>query len=77
MNYQPTPCARNELLTQVDDGTLDARQVLLMFCKWSTSDDINEMLDANEISLFEDGRWHPDYQEDENDDDEDDEENDE
>lgn len=70
MNKQ---CGRDRCLEMVENGELDRDALILMFVKWSTADDIEEMLDANEISLFPGGRWvDVNLDDDEDDDDEED-----
>ena len=43
--------SRDRLLEATQDGYLDPQQVVEMVAKWMTSDDIIEMMDANEINL--------------------------
>ena len=40
----------NRLLEMIDDGELDARQVVLMCVKYMSEDDVADMLDVNELS---------------------------
>lgn len=42
---------REMLVTAVQDGELDAMSVVEMFARWNTSDDIKDMLLANDIFL--------------------------
>ena len=51
-------CARDRVLEMVESGELSAESLNMMFVKWNTGDDIEEMLDQNEISLWHDGRWN-------------------
>jgi len=60
-------CGRDRCLEMVEEGLLDRDSLIMMFVKWTTADDIETMLDANEISLWPDGRWNDDEQEEDND----------
>ncbi len=46
--YQRDP--RDYALTMVDDGLLDARQLLMCALKYMSHEDVRGMLDANELS---------------------------
>ena len=41
---------RDRLIELVEDGIVDPMMALTMCAKWMTSDEIGEMLDANELS---------------------------
>ncbi len=41
----------NKVLEMIDEGTLNARDVVLMCLKWMSEDDVKEMCKANEIDL--------------------------
>ena len=41
---------RNRLVELVQEGVIDANTLAIMVAKWMTEDDIEEMLDANELS---------------------------
>jgi len=49
-------CPRNKLLEMIEDGIVDANHAVLMCVKYMSSDDVEDMLDANELSdrFFED-----------------------
>ena len=40
----------NRLLEMIDEGLLDARQVVLMCVKYMSEDEVADMLDVNELS---------------------------
>lgn len=42
--------ARDRLIELVDDGMLDPYEAVLMCAKWMTNAEVEEMLDANELS---------------------------
>tara|TARA_B100000029_G_C17297313_1_gene859291 strand:+ start:394 stop:546 length:153 start_codon:yes stop_codon:yes gene_type:complete len=44
-------CFREYVLDLIDEGLLDSHDMVLMFVSWNTSDDIKEMLRANDIEL--------------------------
>ena len=46
--------SRDRLLEIVEEGLIDPQYVILAFCKWNTSEDIEDMCHANEIELWED-----------------------
>lgn len=59
---RPNPRATtNKILEMVDEGVVNARDVLLMALKWMSEDDVAEMIKANELV--------PEYEEDEEDED--------
>lgn len=41
---------RDRLYDLVTEGVISRDTLVTMVCKWMTSDDIEEMLDANELS---------------------------
>ena len=41
---------REELLIMIENGLITAETAVEMMVRWMTSDDIAEMLDANELS---------------------------
>ena len=56
--------ARERFIQMVEDGMLDPMSAVVMCAKWMTNDDVEEMLDANELTdrFFED--VEEDYEED-------------
>jgi hypothetical protein len=56
--------ARERFIQMVEDGMLDPMSAVAMCAKWMTNDDVEEMLDANELTdrFFED--VEEDYEED-------------
>lgn len=48
MSYETDP--RDYALEQVEDGNVDPNLMLLACLKWMSSDEVREMLDANELS---------------------------
>ena len=55
MNTIPKPPSgepdwRNELIRQVEQGTISADALVQMVARWLTSEDIYRMLDRNEMS---------------------------
>lgn len=46
--------ATNKLLEMVDEGLINARDVLLMALKWMSEDDVKAMAEANELFEEED-----------------------
>jgi len=42
--------ARDRLIELVEDGMLDPMMAVTMCAKWMTNDEVEEMLDANELS---------------------------
>ena len=42
--------ARDRLIELVEDGTLDPIMAVKMCAQWMTNDEVEEMLDANELS---------------------------
>lgn len=44
-------CFREYVMDLIDEGLIDSEDMVLMFVKWNTSDDIKEMLEANDIEL--------------------------
>lgn len=53
--------ARNRALELVDMGMITADTMLAMCLKWMSTDDVEEMLDANELSA----RFQEDWDEEE------------
>ncbi len=45
-----TQCPRDKLLEMVESGIVDANHAVLMCVKYMSSDDVEDMLDANELS---------------------------
>lgn len=56
---------RNIAVELVDDGVVDAREMLLMALSYMSMDDVQDMLDANELSprFMEDEDDEPDVDE--------------
>jgi len=56
--------ARERFIQMVEDGMLDPMSAVVMCAKWMTNDDVEEMMDANELTdrFFED--VEEDYEED-------------
>jgi len=44
-------CYREYVIDLIDEGLIDSRNIVDMFVSWNTSDDIKEMLQANDIAL--------------------------
>lgn len=44
---------RDKLLSAIESGILPAQSVVEMFIDWNTSNDIKEMLEANNIDIDE------------------------
>lgn len=42
--------ARDRLIEMVEDGMLDPMTAVKMCAQWMTNDEVEEMLDANELS---------------------------
>ena len=42
--------ARDQAIEMVEDGTVDAKAMLIMALKYMSTDDVADMLDANELS---------------------------
>ena len=45
-----TQCPRDKLLEMIENGIVDANHAVLMCVKYMSSDDVEDMLDANELS---------------------------
>ena len=43
--------ATNKVLEMIDEGMLDAEEVVMMCLKWMSEDDVKAMCEANEIDL--------------------------
>ena len=43
----------NKILERIDEGLLDAKDVLLACLKWMSEDDVTAMAEANELFWFE------------------------
>jgi len=41
---------RDQAIEMVEDGTVDAKAMLIMALKYMSTDDVADMLDANELS---------------------------
>ena len=62
---------RTYVLEQIDDGLLDQRNLIKCFVNWLTSEDIEDMLEANQLHpRFTDDSWE--YEEDTEDDEDED-----
>ena len=48
--------ARERFIQMVEDGMLDPMSAVVMCAQWMTNDDVEEMMDANELTdrFFED-----------------------
>ena len=42
--------ARDQAIEMVEDGIVDAKSMLIMALKYMSTDDVADMLDANELS---------------------------
>ena len=42
--------SRDKIVELVEDGMVDAKDMVIMCAKWMSEDDCEEMLDANELS---------------------------
>ena len=42
--------SRDKMIELVEDGMVDAKEMVIMCAKWMSEDDCAEMLDANELS---------------------------
>lgn len=50
LSYKRTPDARDKALELVEDGMVSAEDMLTMALKYMSTDDVEDMLDANELS---------------------------
>lgn len=50
LSYKRTPDARDKALELVEDGYVSADDLLVMALKYMSTDDVEDMLDANELS---------------------------
>ena len=50
LSYKRTPDARDKALELVEDGFVSAEDMLTMALKYMSTDDVEDMLDANELS---------------------------
>ncbi len=50
LSYKRTPDARDKALELVEDGMVSAENMLTMCLKYMSTDDVEDMLDANELS---------------------------
>lgn len=50
LSYKRTPDARDKALELVEDGMVSAEDMLTMALKYMSVDDVEDMLDANELS---------------------------
>jgi hypothetical protein len=50
LSYKRTPDARDKALELVEDGMVSAEDMLVMALKYMSTDDVEDMLDANELS---------------------------
>lgn len=50
LSYKRTPDARDKALELVEDGYVSADDMLVMALKYMSTDDVEDMLDANELS---------------------------
>ena len=59
LSYKRTPDSRDKALELVEDGMVSAEDMLTMCLKYMSTDDVEDMLDANELSerFFEDGEY--------------------
>ena len=48
--YKRTPDARDKALELVEDGMVSTENMLTMCLKYMSTDDVEDMLDANELS---------------------------
>jgi hypothetical protein len=58
--------ARDQAIELVEDGTVDAKAMLIMALKYMSTDDVADMLDSNELSerfLEEDDGQPTEYEE--------------
>ena len=59
MYMKTKPNSRDKALELVEDGMVSAEDMLTMCLKYMSTDDVEDMLDANELSerFFEDGEY--------------------
>jgi len=50
LSYKRTPDSRDKALELVEDGMVSAENMLTMCLKYMSTDDVEDMLDANELS---------------------------
>ena len=50
LSYKRTPDSRDKALELVENGFVSADDMLVMALKYMSTDDVEDMLDANEIS---------------------------
>jgi hypothetical protein len=50
LSYKRTPDARDKALELVEDGMVSTENMLTMCLKYMSTDDVEDMLDANELS---------------------------
>ena len=50
LSYKRTPDARDKALELVEEGMVSAENMLNMCLKYMSTDDVEDMLDANELS---------------------------
>ena len=50
LSYKRTPDARDKALELVEDGMVSTENMLTMCLKYISTDDVEDMLDANELS---------------------------
>ena len=48
--YVPDIDVRDQAIEMVEDGQVDAKAMLIMALKYMSTDDVADMLDANELS---------------------------
>ena len=50
LSYKRTPDARDKALELVEDGMVSTENMLTMCLRYMSTDDVEDMLDANELS---------------------------
>lgn len=50
LSYKREPDARDKALELVEDGMVSAESMITMCLKYMSTDDVEDMLDANELS---------------------------
>ena len=50
INMNTNQCPRSKALTMIDDGRVGAEQMLEMCLAYMSHDDVEDMLDANELT---------------------------
>jgi len=50
IGFRYTPNSRDKALELVENGTVSAEELLTMALKYMSTDDVDDMLDANELS---------------------------